>query len=115
MAAVVIPLSVFDSFFFLSFRFEHVFVGEIKGSSVSGFHNWLQIYIQEQSGNLEYYGYTGVTEVRFEIRNNLFHFNINLGRYFQLKSTYKFTRTSSNNNNNNSTPHANNYPSACMR
>jgi len=42
--------------------FEHVFVGEIKGSSVSGFHNWLSIYLQEKAGNLEYFGYTGYTE-----------------------------------------------------
>lgn len=34
--------------------FEHVMVGEIKGSSVSGFHNWLQFYLQEKAGNLRY-------------------------------------------------------------
>jgi len=42
--------------------FEHVFVGEISGSSVSGFHNWIQIYQQELAGNLDYFGYTDISE-----------------------------------------------------
>ncbi|XP_076821709.1 uridylate-specific endoribonuclease-like [Clavelina lepadiformis] len=51
--------------------FEHVFVGEIKGSKVSGLHNWVQIYLQENSRRLNYYGYPGKAEpsfyyVRFE-------------------------------------------------
>jgi poly(U)-specific endoribonuclease len=37
--------------------FEHVFVGEVKGDSVSGFHNWIQFYIEEQKGALDYRGY----------------------------------------------------------
>jgi len=37
--------------------FEHVFVGEIKDDSISGFHNWLQFYIEEQKGDLDYRGY----------------------------------------------------------
>jgi hypothetical protein len=42
--------------------FEHVFVGEIKkhddGSlEVSGFHNWIQLYLSEKGGNLDYKGY----------------------------------------------------------
>lgn len=45
------------------FSFEHVFVGEISGSSVSGFHNWIQIYQQELAGNLDYFGYTDISEV----------------------------------------------------
>lgn len=41
--------------------FEHVFVGETrrsKGKSeVLGFHNWIQFYLQEKSGNVDYQGY----------------------------------------------------------
>lgn len=37
--------------------FEHVFVGEIKGNEVSGFHNWIQFYLQEKLEVLNYYGY----------------------------------------------------------
>lgn len=34
--------------------FEHVMVGELKGSSVSGFHSWIQFYLQEKVGSLSY-------------------------------------------------------------
>ncbi|KAL0968468.1 hypothetical protein UPYG_G00267270 [Umbra pygmaea] len=38
--------------------FEHVFVGETKfGSEISGFHNWVQFYLQEKSMHLDYKGY----------------------------------------------------------
>lgn len=37
--------------------FEHAFVGEIKGTGVSGFHNWMYFYEQEQSGEFNYQGY----------------------------------------------------------
>ena len=37
--------------------FEHVFTGEIKNDEVSGFHNWIQLYIEEKKGNVDYYGY----------------------------------------------------------
>lgn len=37
--------------------FEHVFVGEIKNGQVSGFHNWIQFYLQERKGTLDYRGY----------------------------------------------------------
>ncbi|XP_072169912.1 uridylate-specific endoribonuclease-like [Diadema setosum] len=40
-----------------SSAFEHTFVGEVKNSAVSGFHNWLQFYYLEQDGRLNYYGY----------------------------------------------------------
>ena len=39
------------------FSFEHVFVGEIKSSEVSGFHNWVQFYLRESVGDVNYYGY----------------------------------------------------------
>uniref|UniRef100_A0A7S1Y3M7 EndoU domain-containing protein n=1 Tax=Grammatophora oceanica TaxID=210454 RepID=A0A7S1Y3M7_9STRA len=37
--------------------FEHVFVGEIKDDKVSGFHNWIQLYLEEKKGALNYKGY----------------------------------------------------------
>ena len=37
--------------------FEHVFVGEVKNGDVSGFHNWIQFYKEEQKGGLDYRGY----------------------------------------------------------
>lgn len=43
-----------------SSAFEHVFVGEIKGrgeNAVNGFHNWIQFYLEEAKGNVDYYGY----------------------------------------------------------
>ncbi|CAM0903544.1 unnamed protein product [Alopecurus aequalis] len=45
-----------------SSAFEHVFVGEIKGqrqgeNEVSGFHNWIQFYLEEAKGNVDYHGY----------------------------------------------------------
>ncbi|OWM88315.1 hypothetical protein CDL15_Pgr003727 [Punica granatum] len=43
-----------------SSAFEHVFVGEIKRrgeEEVSGFHNWLQFYLEEAKGRVDYQGY----------------------------------------------------------
>ncbi|WOK98703.1 poly(U)-specific endoribonuclease-B-like [Canna indica] len=43
-----------------SSAFEHVFVGEIKrrqGKEVSGFHNWIQFYLEEANGRVDYQGY----------------------------------------------------------
>ncbi|KDP45985.1 hypothetical protein JCGZ_11888 [Jatropha curcas] len=43
-----------------SSAFEHVFVGEVKQhgeQEVSGFHNWLQFYLEEAKGNVDYQGY----------------------------------------------------------
>ncbi|KAM6979697.1 uridylate-specific endoribonuclease A [Aplochiton taeniatus] len=38
--------------------FEHIFAGEIKGGKVSGFHNWIQFYLLEKKGLLEYYSHS---------------------------------------------------------
>ncbi|KAL5728459.1 hypothetical protein ACHQM5_001539 [Ranunculus cassubicifolius] len=43
-----------------SSAFEHVFVGEIKQrgeDSVSGFHNWIQFYLEESKDRVNYQGY----------------------------------------------------------
>jgi poly(U)-specific endoribonuclease len=37
--------------------FEHVFVGEVKNDKVSGFHNWIAVYMEEKKGALDYKGY----------------------------------------------------------
>ena len=37
--------------------FEHVFVGETREHDVTGFHNWIQFYLQEKAGRLDYRGY----------------------------------------------------------
>ncbi|TNN88510.1 Poly(U)-specific endoribonuclease-C [Liparis tanakae] len=38
--------------------FEHVFVGETKyGQEVTGFHNWVQFYLQEKLDHIDYKGY----------------------------------------------------------
>ncbi|XP_023647326.1 uridylate-specific endoribonuclease B isoform X2 [Paramormyrops kingsleyae] len=39
--------------------FEHVFVGETRGGhTVIGFHNWIQLYLQERLGHIDYRGYS---------------------------------------------------------
>jgi len=42
-----------------SSAFEHVFVGEINGlnGKVVGLHNWVQLYLEEKKGALNYKGY----------------------------------------------------------
>ncbi|XP_031568545.1 poly(U)-specific endoribonuclease-B-like isoform X1 [Actinia tenebrosa] len=41
--------------------FEHVFLGEIKtkkrATKTSGFHNWLQFYLEEKQNSVNYYGF----------------------------------------------------------
>ncbi|KAM6918183.1 uridylate-specific endoribonuclease C-like [Xenentodon cancila] len=38
--------------------FEHVFLGETKfGHEIVGLHNWVQFYLQEKHGNIDYKGY----------------------------------------------------------
>ncbi|GMH42742.1 hypothetical protein BSKO_10661 [Bryopsis sp. KO-2023] len=37
--------------------FEHVFVGESDEGEIKGLHNWIQFFIEESRGNLDYRGY----------------------------------------------------------
>ena len=43
--------------------FEHVFVGEKKPTKVNGFHSWIQFYLLEKSGGIDYEGYNFKAEV----------------------------------------------------
>lgn len=36
----------------------HSVIGEVKGGKVSGFHNWVQFYLLEKSGKLNYYSHS---------------------------------------------------------
>lgn len=40
-----------------SCSFEHVFVGEGRGDEFIGLHNWIQFYLQEKIGNIDYHGF----------------------------------------------------------
>ncbi|XP_072018032.1 poly(U)-specific endoribonuclease-B-like [Amphiura filiformis] len=48
--------------------FEHVFVGESRGHEdnreVTGFHNWIQFYLQEKAGHIDYKGWVPPRGVR---------------------------------------------------
>lgn len=44
--------------------FEHVFVGESRNKDVLGFHNWIQFYLQEKRGLVDYQGYIRSRGVR---------------------------------------------------
>lgn len=37
--------------------FEHVFVGEEREGKIMGMHNWIQLYMEEKKGHLNYKGY----------------------------------------------------------
>lgn len=42
--------------------------GEVKGGKVSGFHNWIQFYLLEKRGELNYYSHSfnGPVSIRNE-------------------------------------------------
>lgn len=53
--------------------FEHVFVGETRGDKeVIGFHNWIQFYLQEKIGNVDYKGFMASDRVRIPLYFDLF-------------------------------------------
>jgi poly(U)-specific endoribonuclease len=71
--------------------FEHVFVGEVKNGEVSGFHNWIQFYLEEQAGNLDYRGYIkpkGETESEADADDHILTFQ------FAWRGVEKFVGTS---------------------
>lgn len=37
--------------------FEHVFLGEKNGNTISGYHGWIKFYRDEQAGKINYLGY----------------------------------------------------------
>jgi hypothetical protein len=39
--------------------FEHVMVGEEKDGKITGLHNWIQYYVEEKKGNIDYLGWVG--------------------------------------------------------
>ena len=41
----------------ISFKCITVFVGEVKNGQISGFHNWIQFFLEERAGNVDYRGY----------------------------------------------------------
>jgi len=47
-----------------SCAFEHVFLGEVKRGVVKGFHNWLFFLMQEQKGEVDYYGFNYALSLR---------------------------------------------------
>lgn len=50
--------------------FEHVFVGETRDKKeVIGFHNWIQFYLQEKAGNVDYQGYIIGKRVRQQVHS----------------------------------------------
>mmetsp|Transcript_39209 Transcript_39209/g.57660 ORF Transcript_39209/g.57660 Transcript_39209/m.57660 type:complete len:481 (-) Transcript_39209:179-1621(-) len=71
--------------------FEHVFVGEIKDNKVSGFHNWIQFYLEEKKGALDYRGYIKPRSKRDAATNEDDHV---LNLQFKWKGVEKMVGTS---------------------
>ncbi len=55
--------------------FEHVLVGEIDSSGVTGFHNWVQFYLEERDGDLEFEHLWGSCEVTVLLTLEFYHNN----------------------------------------
>ena len=54
-----------------------MFVGESRDKEVIGFHNWIQFYLQEKLGNVDYQGYIRGRGVR-----GVSHFEIFCAEHF---------------------------------
>lgn len=55
-----------------------MFVGETRGAKdVIGFHNWIQFYLQEKAGNVDYQGYILGRKVNSSLLQShlLYHFS----------------------------------------
>lgn len=79
-----IVISVFSSHFLFVFcfrqldssAFEHVFVGETRNKTdVIGFHNWIQFYLQEKRGLVDYRGFFPSRRVSQSIKQAGLPFN----------------------------------------
>jgi len=46
--------------------FEHVFVGEESRGKIIGLHNWIQYYVEEKKGNIDYLGWTGRQDAQID-------------------------------------------------
>lgn len=71
--------------------FEHVFIGEVKNGDVSGFHNWINFYLEEKRGDLDYRGYIkprGNNQAQHDENDHL------LTLQFSWKGVEKFVGTS---------------------
>lgn len=56
--------------------FEHVFVGEVKNSKVSGFHNWLSFLKEEGEGDLDYKGYLKKLDFGNKVCKIMYHLEL---------------------------------------
>lgn len=64
--------------------FEHVFVGETRNKAeVIGFHNWIQFYLQEKRGFVDYKGFFPSRRVSLAIRS-IFRYNT----FFELNASH---------------------------
>ena len=58
--------------------FEHVFVGEVSNGKVIGFHNWIQLFLEELRGKVNYKGYIlprdKVTGKKYKVNSSFFFF-----------------------------------------
>ena len=51
--------------------FEHVFVGEEKNGEIIGLHNWVQYYLEEKRGKINYLGWSGKQDTDYTDDVNL--------------------------------------------